>query len=460
MFASRQLAFDQRTILPPLSSIIPAAAGCIMLYASVLPWLSDPLGKVYSAWQLPIDIGWQFHIAPFSYGLLCLCCAVYAFLVAYANWKPFRGVGAQFIAPYFVQRHVTAGILCIIPVALFLLQYLCVDMAGAFQLAQHKTQALLIQQHLNYKLPKERISLSPFLIDSSTIWGRLVMLVDQVSIGPLLPCLSGWMLLESRRFSPPRPGLTTSVRRHKRTWLIGVGLLILVVILGRAPAAMACEYQARASLLAGDYRSAVNWLNRAVALNAALDQMSYYHEERGQALYFLHPDQQSDESRVYLASAYRQQGDYLGAYQQLLAVEQSHHAPSWVVDEMSMTLERLAELTQPLKGPPTTRPDNDVTALPWLRLLTQADPSNVYGQYVLGRIQYDIHDYTACVTQMGTVLELNPNADIQSSAYTYIALSDAGQGDYLDARKLLFKAVELDPNYWNNTARQELSGLR
>jgi Tfp pilus assembly protein PilF len=49
--------------------------------------------------------------------------------------------------------------------------------------------------------------------------------------------------------------------------------------------------------------------------------------------------------------------------------------------------------------------------------------------------------------------------DLQSSAYTYIALSQLQQGKTANARRLLLKAVELDPEYSNNTAREELSGL-
>ncbi len=83
----------------------------------------------------------------------------------------------------------------------------------------------------------------------------------------------------------------------------------------------------------------------------------------------------------------------------------------------------------------------------------------MYGEYLVGRIQYDLHDYTGCTEQMVRVIELTSNRDVQSSAYTYMALSDAGKGDYLEERTLLFKAEQLDPNYYNNTARQELSGL-
>jgi tetratricopeptide (TPR) repeat protein len=293
-----------------------------------------------------------------------------------------------------------------------------------------------------------------------------VLLVDQISFGLVLPCLSAWMLIYYRPFStlPPSAADSKAIRLqkvHKRIWLTSIAILILVllIVLGRTPAAMVCDYQARESLAAGDYAQALRWLDTALVLNPALDQVVYYHEERGQALYYLHPDQQSDDSRVYLASTYRKQGDNLDAYQQLLEAWSSHHTPSWGVDAMSITLEKLAEFSQPLNSPPTQRPQNDDTALAWLQLLTQVDPSNVYGQYVVGRIQYDLHNYTACTTQMIMVIQLSPDANVQSSAYTYIALSDAGLGNDAEARKLLFKAIELDRSYRNNTAREELSGL-
>jgi Tfp pilus assembly protein PilF len=57
------------------------------------------------------------------------------------------------------------------------------------------------------------------------------------------------------------------------------------------------------------------------------------------------------------------------------------------------------------------------------------------------------------------VIQLSRNTDIQSSAYIYMGLSIAGQGDVVNARKLFFKALDLDPSYHNNTAREELSGL-
>lgn len=439
-----------------LQIVVPLVAGCVMAYASLLPWLKDPLGADYSAWNLPVDLGLQVHVDIFNYGLLCLCCAIYAFLVACANWRPFRG------SNYFVRRQVTAGLLCLVPVALFLVQYLFIDVNSMNLLTQHMIQKLLIQNRFGYNIAQQRIALQPFTLDTSVLGGRLSLLANQISIGPLLPCLSSCMLIYAGRFFKTLHSVP--LRKHRGpVWSAGLLLCIVLplLVLGRAPVAMLCEYQARAELAAGDYRPALSWLDAALFLNPELGQAAYFHIERGQAEYFLQPAQQNDDTHVYLAWAYRKQGDYLDAYQELQLA--SHPQHTWVVSEMSITLERLAEFIQrpkgSLPGAPVARLDNDDSALPWVQLLTQVDPTNVYGHYVVGRLQYDLHNYAACMAQMDMVIQSSASTDVQSSAYTYIALSYAGQGDYGDSRILLFKAVQLDPNYYNNTAREELSGL-
>jgi len=446
---------QRSTALQSQQSIIPAVAGCIMVGTSALPWLTDPLQGNFSAWQLPIDIGWQFHVAIVNYGLLCFCCALYAFGVAYAHWKPFRG------SNYFVRGNVPVGLLCLLPVALFLLQYLFADIHSINQLAQHKIQMLLIRQHFGYRTTPERITIQPFALDAATLQGRLALLANQISIGLALPCLSASLLLGLKRSTMTPAGSDATKKHPKGLWFAGIATLVLVlgVVLARAPAATACEYQARLSLDVGDYTSALSWLDTALILNPELDQLASYHIERGQAWYFLYPGQPNQDTYAYLAFVYQQRGDDQNAYQQLLAISPAQSPPSWVVDEMSNSLERSSEFTKSLGGSLITRPANDDTALPWLQLLTQLDPANVYGQYMVGRIQYNLHDYTECTDQMVRVIELTSNRDIQSSAYTYMALSDAGKGDYLEERTLLFKAEQLDPNYYNNTARQELSGL-
>lgn len=443
-------------------------AGCIMIGASVLPWLNNPLGDAYTAWELPIDIGWQVHSSIFSYGLLCLCGAVFCFVIAYGRLKPSLSEDAAIVMGSLSSKaggirgkrfSVLVGILCLAPVLLFLWQYLFADVHTMEVLAQRRTQLLLIQRYLGYSLAGPLISLAPFSVHTSTFLARLELLTDQVALGLIFPLVSAGLLISQRR-SLLAARVAPIKKRRSYLWFPGValGVFILGVVLGRAPAAMVCEYQANEDLAAGNYASASGWLNAALVLNPALDQVTYFHVERGQAWYFLHPGVQSDDSHVYLATLYRNQGDYLGSYQELLAVSHVQSTTPWMIDELSVTLERLAEAAQ--QGTlPTPGTDQDTATLPWLQTLVQVDASNVYGQYVVGQIGYDLRNFKACIVQMALVVQLNRNPDVQSSAYTYMALSMAGLGNTTDERRLLLRAVELDPYYRNNIAREALSGL-
>jgi hypothetical protein len=133
--------------------------------------------------------------------------------------------------------------------------------------------------------------------------------------------------------------------------------------------------------------------------------------------------------------------------------------PSWLTAELSITLTRLAEMQHPLNGTPVQRASKDLPSIAWLNTLTHADPNNVYAHYTLGRIAYDIHDFTACEKQMLSVMALSSDPNILSSVYTYLSLSSEAQGNYVKARDYLFKAQEFDTAYRNNTAREEMSGL-
>ncbi len=502
MYPSRQAWFLQRG-WPPLQSILPAAVGCAMLLASLLPWLNDPLGAHYSAWNLPVYLGWSLQAKVFNYGLLCLCCGIYALVIAYLNWK---ALSSEETSPAW--HPMLAGILCLVPFVSFLWQYLCVDLGAMNQLAQHEIQVIFIQKNFGYNVPAQLFLIDPSTWDISTLTGRFELLVDYLGFGLFIPLLCGLMLIGSRRLFA-KPARSTYLRKRSvRILLIAGFLLVLAALLGPGSAAIGCEYEARSLLSAGEYGAALNWLDIARVLNPTLDEVSYYHVERGQAWYFLYPEHPNDESNLYLAYTYLQQRDYTDAYQQLVSVWNLGHRPSWLVDEISITLEQFAQsfrpltsfvgqttnnfgTTQPAQGAnnnnpagtndptgqgaiannaavanpnapilPVQRITNDALALPWLQRLEQVDPSNAYAQYLIGRIEYDLHYYASCKEQMYRVLQFNTASDVQSSAYTYIALSDAQQGDYTSSRRFLLKAVALDPAYRNNTAREELSGLR
>jgi Tetratricopeptide repeat len=450
--SARQQQGAQEVPMRRADYIIPALAGCFMLAACILPWLKDAAIGNFSAWQLPVDLGWQVQSSYFTYGLLCLCGALLAFGIAFSYWRPtYRR--------WFPERaHVRVGWFCLVPFLLFVWQYLFADMHTTELLAQHQTQVLLMQQHFGYSSFSQLIPIRPFDVTSATLLGRLALLINQVSYGLILPCVGGCLLLVYQRLWGAPAGAATAKEPGSRILVITL-LLACLIVLGRAPMATICNYEAKLSLAAGNYTDALRWLDSALALNPEFNQLPAYHEERGQALYFLHPDEQTDNTRAYLAMVYRGQLDNIDAYSELLAGWQQSGTSRWMLDEMSETLEMQAEYVESPSILPLKLPDSNVPVLPWLETLLQLDDSNLYAQYLEGRLQYDLHNYSACTTNMVNVLFLSHNPAIQSSAYTYMGLSAEGQGNYVDARRLLLKAIELDPDYHNNIAREELSGL-
>ena len=441
-----------------LRAILPIGVGVLMVFTSFLPWMKDPLGNAYNAWGLRLELGWWVGLPTaltrlLNYGVLCTLCAVYAILVGYAAIKPLRGHA------YFAQKYMLSALVCMVPLLIFCVQYLFVDMAFMAQLAQRETQLLLIQHHFGYHSAAQRIAINPLTLDISSLQARFILLFDQASFGLLGPCLSCWLLLEyCRRYAIPE---SRSLRERYRLRPVMVGIVALLVFFGRAPFGMFCESQANGALAAGNYVPALQWLNAAQLFNPLLDDVAFFHRERGQGLYFLqNSNEQNDDIRVYLAADYRNQGNLFDAYQQLLIPWKTHHTLSWANEDLALTLETLAESKKPLKVQPHVALNTEEAALQWLQILSEVDASNVYSRYSTGRINYELQDYKGCTMQMQHVLTMSSNPEIQSSVYTYVGLSEEAQGYYALSRELLLRAVKLDPYYRNNVAREELSGLR
>lgn len=454
----------------------PLLAGSMLLIATLLPWITDPTGRNTIAWLLPIDLGWQVQTAIGNYGVLCTLCACYAFFLVFRVWK--RCYGRYNNLPLPLTRelpigvhYAIAGMLCLLPPAIFVFQYLFADMGSIAVLTRNEMQLLLIKAHFGYSTPPQLVPLQLATFHPLDLTGRLSLLVDLVGTGFFLPFLSCLLLLFAgkswqRLYAPFSPSAISGNATRGRRWSrkrsgIVLGLLLIGLLLfGRAPAALACNYEAEHLLSKGNYATALGWLDRAVVLNPELDDLTAYHLERGQADYFLNPQQNGVDSQAYLSSSYQQRNDLLSAYQTILSAWQSYPHSGWLLDESSQTLELLAESTKPTQGAPNGLLAEDEPALTWQYKLMAIDRNNLYAQYMIGRALYDLHDYSNSEQQMQTVLDLTQQSDVQSSAYTYIALSKIELGDEAVGRDDLFKAQELDPDYRNNTARQELSGLR
>jgi tetratricopeptide (TPR) repeat protein len=449
--------------------IFPATAGIIMFLASLMPWLIDPLGTRFSAWSLQLDLGWQMGFGIVNYGVLCMVCALYAFWIAFRAWKmPEMGAASSYNAfevsyaygGFAARKALTrAGLLCLVPLGLFLLQFLLIDLTSITELARHQMQAILIKSHLGYGSATTLITIDPNTFDPLSLHSRLAVIVDNLAPGIFLPLIGSMLLLASRAFWPQTLYDGVVMRRGRLLWMLG-GALLLGLVLGRGPAALMSNFQAQHALSIGDYTGALSWLDTARMLNPELDRTSAYHIERGQAWYYLRPEEENEEAMLYLSSTYRQQKDYLSSYEELLIAWNRYSQQDWVKDELSASLTALAEQSNPVAGMPNMRLSEDSTALPWLQELVQVDPMNAYAHYLMGRIFYEEQNYPDAFSQMQSTLDLVQDTNFRSAAYTYMGLSSEMLGKAVQARNFFFAAVDLDPGYHNNTARQELSGMR
>ncbi len=475
--------------------VLLALAGGIMLVASILPWFIEPLGQRYCAWQLPLDLGWQLRSPLVNYGLLCLCCTLLLWRRAGQLWR-LRLAEERYASSqqaFALQPDLAAatrsviftGLLCLLPVALYILQYLFNDLSSIAHWSDAARQALLIRSHFGYGSAAQLIPLQVTTFDPATLSDRFALLINQSYIGVILPLLASGVALASRSLFPSaaqnryrvqasgytrrlsvragreQAGDALPMRRQRyRIWLLAGVALLLLLALSRGALAFLSSGEAERELQMGNYPKALSWLDTAHWLNPALDSLPQYHIARGQAEYYLHPQQPDTDSQLYLAAFYLKQADYLAAYQQLLSLRNNGARAQWIDDQLRIVLQRLAEMSHPLNGEATKRAQREQAALTWLTQIVKLDANNVYAHYMLGRIQYDLHNYEACSTQMRTILDLSQEADFQSAAYTYLGLSSSALGDMHTARSYLFKAQDLDPTFRNNIAREELSGLR
>ncbi len=453
---------------PYTSFVLALFAGILLVLASVSPWLLEPLGDNSSAWEIPVYIGWPLRLPALNYGLLCIVGALLAFVAGGAGAPPVS-TKLSVAIPLFVKRRLKGfyhliAIYCLLISLLFCLQYLLLDTRSIDQLAQNKLQSLLIAQHLGYHLLPQLMPIEPFNTDSNLFISHLFLLVDQWSFGVLLPVLAAVVLLRSSRQVVVMEPLAYT--RSRRRWM-GVSLFILIALylLGRVPIALFCESIAGTALQGGDYAKASLWLDRAVAFDPSLNEVASYHVQRGQINYFVLHDTQGQDTLAYSASVAYEGRKYEVAYRDLFQIWELHPTTPWITVEFDKVLMHSIEDRKPLRlGIVSSNIQTSVIAdsysLPYVQELLQVDPSSVYGHYVLGRIDCDLKLYLECTYEMQKVIALSANNDIQSSAYTYIGLSEADQGNYITSRTFLMKAVQLDPNYYNNTAREELSGLR
>jgi len=87
-----------------------------------------------------------------------------------------------------------------------------------------------------------------------------------------------------------------------------------------------------------------------------------------------------------------------------------------------------------------------------------SDPT-VADRYTEGRVLYALAEYPAALACFRRVLAMTGDANVTSSAFTYIALSELKLGRADQARRDLLRAVRVDAAYNNTLARSLIVGL-
>ncbi|WP_376796159.1 tol-pal system YbgF family protein [Thermogemmatispora sp.] len=437
----------------------------LMLGASSLPWLADPLHGCLSPWETPLMPGW-FWAAPGTAGAIMTSVGAGSFVVALVCLGCALGPAPSLERGLWRWR-LAAGC-CLLPLCLFALHFVVVDSEQSDLLAYHKLEAQLILRHLGYNLPRDWLPITaPFALDTTTLDWRLVLLVDQLRPGAVLPLvgLSLWFQPAGRRVGTGCRTAPLALRKLGLTALSSGCLLLMIIV-------PLCSWfsteQARQALAVGDYRQALGWIETARWLAPGMANSVTYEEELGEALFAGESPWQAETVNFALARSFLRQRAYLHAYQLLFPdwlahrLRQNDPFETRLTVALSEALEGLIEAAWPaslLSGDSGARSQRLSVAQHWLMLLAQINPRSLYAHYLLARAYYDLHNYQGCLAEMGSVLTLSSDNDLRSSAYTYLGLSEIALGRTVQGRETLLMAVALDPDYHNNTAREALSGL-
>jgi len=469
-------AVDPIRALLETHAIWPLLAAACLIAALSLPWVRIPLIGATGALGLPVELGWGIHSGILSYGLLCLLVAALCCVVGVLALLP--GAHARTLGRTLSLRAsvlITLGALALAITALYAFQTLLADFRLVGVWADQENQSLLIRYHLGYALPRQLRTLQPFQVQTATVTDRLLLLVQVSTIGILLPALPGLLCLYGAwlaRRDPPGewPPVETERARRVRRLLLGGVVAVSLIILARAPAALAAEKLGQDAVTGGDYAAAFARFDWAERLNPNLAAFATFRTQRGEAQYVLGA-RASEDASLYLAGQYRTQRSYLLAWGADFPLLQAHPDDAVLRQDTLLTLERIIESSTNVGLTPVDdeaafhnptvilKTDDVDSSMPWLDALLRIDPSNVYARYLRGRTLYTLHAYELAGQDFQAILAVSHDAYARSAAYTYEALCRGGLNDYAAERALLQQAVELDDGYYNTTARQAASGL-
>jgi hypothetical protein len=396
--------------------------GLLLLVLSlVLPWFAVPLQGAGTAWSLPVVLAGESLVSQVNYGIVLAVCLGLGVL-AMARWRGRPSAATGLI-----------GVGILVAAFTFVVATATVDWSLLQRLEDQTAQQAAIFGQFGYAVPGQE----PSMMLLVPVTGTWALVGGALRLGWFSATVGGLVLFASGVSS-----LADWVRRTRprRILLLALALLLVVGALTRGAVADYLAGQGAGAAQAGEYQGARTdlaiahqfnpLLTGSTAYEVALGQVQLAAGGRGQALALLADADDRGAS-----------GDLRGWVAELrLAVARDPANP--------VLLQQLDQASQVLG-----LTDQDLGPLQALSDPTPAD------EYTEGRVLYALADYPAALTCFRRVVTMTGDANVTSSAYTYIALSELKLGRDDQARSDLLRAVSVDAGYNNTLARSLLAGL-
>jgi tetratricopeptide (TPR) repeat protein len=393
----------------------------LLILGLALPWFAFPLQAGRSAWSLPVVLAGTPATSWVSYGaVLAACLGLGLVAITRSQGRPSVataavGAGVLVVSLTFVVATVTA------------------DWPLLQRLQDQTAQQAAIFGQFGYAVPGQQ----PSLMLLVPVTGTWALVGGALRLG-LFSASAGGLVL----FASGASSLAGWVRRARRRWMLlpALALLLVAAVLGRGAVAGYLAGQGAAASQAGNYQAASTSLAVARQLNPLLTSSTAYDRTLGQVL---------------LATGGR------GRPLALLAEADAHGAGG-------DTRARVIELRQAVaRDPANPVLVQQLDQASQVLGLTGQDPSSlqalsdptVADRYTEGRVLYALAEYPAALACFRRVLAMTGDANVTSSAFTYIALSELKLGQADQARRDLLRAVSMDAGYNNTLARSLIVGL-
>jgi len=332
----------------------------------------------------------------------------------------------------------TAGACTALVPVFFVVQTVISDHQLLTHLSEQQSQYNAIVGQFGYPAPRNLLT-SVLIVPLSGPWQ---VVISALRPGWYLTLAGGLMLLVHGRHS-----LVAWARNAPRWSAVAIAVVaaVLLASIGRGVAANELVQSAGDALQIGDYSSALSRVVLAQHLNAGLQFDSRAALVRGQALAST-GDQTSPLALLYIANLRDSVHDEIGALSALETAAADDPNNQVVIANL---LDEALSLAKERQDPGILQ---GIVEKPYGDRLDQ--------HYTLGRILYARSDFDLARIQMiDAAEESGADANVASSAHTYIALCEERLGQLATARGEVLTAIHLDTQYINSLARSVAAGL-